>query len=157
MWKSFAVRDLMKEFWEMEFVVKRVQTKGEFKSKGNYIYWLWSFSNLVSFEDVFKRKSFLVSLFRKIKLYYFSEVVWLKYEVDICVWCQQHNIYNGLWSAEMVGCLLKGRGSVGGRVEIWFLRIYLKFQKSYVRLWTSIFLIGSTFSSVLGEVRVLND
>ena len=42
---------------------EKSSNKGEFKSKGNYIYWLWSFSNLVSFEEV--SKEILSSIYHK--------------------------------------------------------------------------------------------
>ena len=42
---------------------EKSSNKGEFKSKGNYIYWLWSFSNLVSFEKVSKENFYLVSIY----------------------------------------------------------------------------------------------
>ena len=43
---------------------EKSSNKGEFKSKGNYIYWLWSFSNLVSFEEEVS-KEILSSIYHK--------------------------------------------------------------------------------------------
>lgn len=50
--------------WRNGICGEKSSNKGEFKSKGNYIYWLWSFSNLVSLKK-FQRKSFLVSIIKE--------------------------------------------------------------------------------------------